>query len=327
MPLPYPPLRPSSARLSDEQYAGQGGRHRSMFHGRARGDRLYAEVIGDPVAHSLSPVIHGFWLEKLGMTADYRARRVTVDEVGDYVAQAIADPLWRGCSVTMPLKRAIIPHVSLMALEREAMPVVNTVFRYEFGWPGAANTDGAGFWKSFTSGLEEADSPALWGSSFQIVGSGATALTIAAVLKGQGMTNLWFYCRNLEAGRANAGWLGIDEARVLPLDLIRPLPEAARTSQFGYAGWSVVINATPLGMAGMPEVPIDLALFPPGTRVLDCVYEPRETALVREARRYGFEAKNGLPMLVAQAAAAFWFFYLTNPPRQHDTELMQRLGA
>lgn len=323
----YPPLLPPSGRLSDEQYSGQGGRHRSMFYGRPPGERLYAEVIGDPVDHSLSPTIHSFWLEKLGMTAGYRRRRVKAEEVGDYVAQAIEDPLWRGCNVTMPLKRAIVPHVSLWALSVEAMPAVNTVFRYQAGWPGAVNTDGAGFWKSFTSGMVEADSPALWASSFQIVGSGATAKVIASVLKRQGMTNLWFYCRNVEAGRANARWLGIDEARVLPLDLIRPLPDAARTSMLGYAGWNVVINATPLGMAGLPDVPIDLALFPPETRVVDCVYEPRETALVREARRCGFKTQNGIPMLVEQAAEAFWFFYLTNPPRKHDAELMERLGA
>ncbi len=287
----------------------------------------YAEVIGDPIAQSKSPLIHGFWLDALGLAGDYRRAHVKPDELAAYIAERRSDPDWRGCNVTMPLKRAIVPYVSLMALEREAMPVVNTVFRYEFGWPGAVNTDGAGFWKGFTSGLGEADSPALWGASFQIVGSGATALTIAAVLKGQGMTNLWFYCRNLEAGRANARWLDIDEARVLPLDLIRPLPDAARTSAFDYAGWSVVINATPLGMANMPDVPIDLALYPPGTRVLDCVYEPRETALVRDALRHGFHAQNGLSMLVEQAAQAFWFFYLTNPPRRHDAELMGRLSS
>ncbi len=66
----------------------------------------YAEVIGDPIAHSKSPLIHKFWLEKLGIEGDYRATRVTADELPAYFAARRSDPDWRGCNVTMPLKEA-----------------------------------------------------------------------------------------------------------------------------------------------------------------------------------------------------------------------------
>ena len=66
--------------------------------------RAYAEVIGDPIVQSKSPTIHGFWLGKLGIDADYRACHVTAEGLADYVASRRADPDWRGCNVTMPHK-------------------------------------------------------------------------------------------------------------------------------------------------------------------------------------------------------------------------------
>ena len=68
----------------------------------------YAEVIGDPIAHSKSPLIHKFWLEKLGIEGDYRAARVRADELADYLEARRADPDWRGCNVTMPHKQAVL---------------------------------------------------------------------------------------------------------------------------------------------------------------------------------------------------------------------------
>ncbi|NCU12310.1 MAG: shikimate dehydrogenase, partial [Sphingomonadaceae bacterium] len=71
--------------------------------------RPYAEVIGDPIVQSKSPAIHGFWLGKLGISADYRAAHVRPEGLAEYIAARRADPLWRGCNVTMPHKQAIMP--------------------------------------------------------------------------------------------------------------------------------------------------------------------------------------------------------------------------
>ena len=69
----------------------------------------YAEVIGDPIAQSKSPAIHGFWIAKLGLDAAYRAQHVTPEALADYLAQRRTDPEWRGCNVTMPHKQSVIP--------------------------------------------------------------------------------------------------------------------------------------------------------------------------------------------------------------------------
>ena len=74
--------------------------------------RPYAEVIGDPIAQSKSPAIHTFWLEKLGIDADYRAAHVRAGELAAYLDERKADPGWRGCNVTMPHKQAVVSHLA-----------------------------------------------------------------------------------------------------------------------------------------------------------------------------------------------------------------------
>ena len=74
--------------------------------------RPYAEVIGDPIAQSKSPLIHGFWLDALGIDAEYRHKLVTTADLPAYFAERKADPAWRGCNITMPHKLAALDHVS-----------------------------------------------------------------------------------------------------------------------------------------------------------------------------------------------------------------------
>ena len=89
----------------------------------------YAEVIGDPIAQSKSPAIHGFWLQQLGIAAEYRACHVTAEGLAAYIAARRADPAWRGCNVTMPHKQAVMPLLDALDPEAERIGAVNTVVR------------------------------------------------------------------------------------------------------------------------------------------------------------------------------------------------------
>ena len=89
----------------------------------------------------------------------------------------------------------------------------------------------------------------------------------------------------------------------------------------------VLINATPMGMTGQPEVPVDLSAYFPDTIVFEMIYNPLETGLVRQARQLGLRVIDGLQMLVAQAAPAFEKFFGQPAPREHDAELRARLIA
>lgn len=322
----YPPLLPQDGRLSTEQYQGQGWQNKYLFYGHPPGERPYIELIGDPVENLLLLEIVRFWIEQLGMSVDCRVRRVPIGQAGDYVDASRNDPRWRGALVTGPLREAIKPHVSLLARDTEQLPFVDAIFRFELGWPGGAIAAAAGFWKSLEPLLKEREFP-IWFSAIQIVGSGPEAFAAAAMLKGQKIDNLWVYTADLKQGRALARQLELGEERVLPLEALGPLPAAAQTPFAAQLGSPhMLINATRMGSDDAPELPVNLDLYPSATMVCDMVCEPRETALLRHARKRGMPAQNGLAVLVEQAAQAFWFFVLDNPPRKADSELMARLA-
>ncbi len=104
----------------------------------------YAEVIGDPIAQSKSPAIHGFWLKKLGIEADYRATCVNAAGLEAYLAERRADPDWRGCNVTMPHKQAVQPYLDTVVEPAAAIGAVNTIHSTETKFTGH-NTDAGGF--------------------------------------------------------------------------------------------------------------------------------------------------------------------------------------
>jgi shikimate dehydrogenase len=284
------------------------------------------ELIGDPVEHPLLLEIFRFWIEQLGMTVDCRMRRVAIDEAGDYIDTSRNDRLWRGAFVTGDLRRAIKPHVSLMTNDVDKLPFVDTVFRWEFGWPAGAIIAAGGFWKALEKLLNERQFP-IWFAGIQIVGSGPDAFSAAGLFREKQMDNIWFYTGDVEEGRGLARQLGMGEERVLPLEALGPLPAAAQSPLGAQIGSPhVLINTTSMGMEGEPPLPVNLDLYPDATLVCDFVYEPRETALLRAARKRGMIAVNGLPWLIERVAQTFWLFVLENPPRKQDADLMAKLG-
>jgi shikimate dehydrogenase len=110
----------------------------------------YAEVIGDPIAQSKSPAIHGHWLAALGIDADYGRAHVLAADLADYLARRRADPAWRGCNVTMPHKQAIIPLLDALDPLAQSVGAVNTVVP-EAGRLVGYNTDAPGFWNRWAA--------------------------------------------------------------------------------------------------------------------------------------------------------------------------------
>ena len=105
----------------------------------------YAEVIGDPIRQSKSPLIHTFWIGKLGLDADYRAEHVTAERLEAYLAERRNDPDWRGCNVTMPHKQTIMPLLDRLEPLARRVGAVNTVIKAQDGRLVGRNTDVAGF--------------------------------------------------------------------------------------------------------------------------------------------------------------------------------------
>ncbi len=264
----------------------------------------YAEVIGDPIAHSKSPLIHGFWLEKLGLAGDYRATRVVSDDLGAFFAQREQDTAWRGCNVTVPHKLAVLDHVPDPGDVRGAIGAVNTVFRGEDGALVATNTDAAGF----LSPIADLD---LSGRPIVVVGAGGAARAVLFALSRAGVGRVSLLNRTPLKGAALLAQFGL-KGEALPLTA--RLPAAA-----------LLVNASVLGMAGQPPLDLDLGPLADDAIVYDIVYAPLVTPLLAAAQARGLETVDGLEMLVGQAALAFELFFGAAPPREHDEELRARL--
>jgi shikimate dehydrogenase len=270
--------------------------------------RPYAELIGDPVAHSKSPAIHLFWLGKLGLDGDYRAHRLTAAELADYLARRRRDPHWRGCNVTMPLKRAVVPLVRDPAGLAGGLGAMNILVAHEDGLFGST-TDVGGFFEPIA---ERAMAGAFADSPVVLIGAGGAARAAALALA-TWTKRLVVKARDRAAAEAVlADTAACGEAAACGA----PLPAAA-----------LLVNATPLGMTGLPPLAPDLAPLPAGAIVYDMVYDPLETPLLAAARARGLEIVDGLSMLVAQAALSFEMFFDHPAPREHDAELRRLLTS
>lgn len=267
--------------------------------------RPYAEVIGDPIAHSKSPLIHNFWLTELAIAADYRACHVTPDGLADYVAQRRADPLWRGCNVTLPYKQAVIAHVDDPGGVGSSIGAANTLFRQGSSL-ACTNTDAAGFFAPI------ADAP-LAGAPVVVVGTGGAARAVLFALAQIGVGPVTVLARNALKASALLAHFGLKGQALM---LGAPLPPAA-----------LLVNASSLGMTGQAPLDLDLGALPPDAMVYDLVYAPLETPLLAQARQRGLETIDGLEMLVGQAAVAFELFFGAMPPDDPDGRLRAALLA
>ncbi len=274
--------------------------------------RPYAEVIGDPINHSKSPLIHRFWLHKLRIDADYRATRVSADTLVDYLEERRGDPAWRGCNVTMPLKVEVLPHVAQLSEDAQRARAANVLLRIDDGRLSGFNSDVEGVAQPLAAALASADRHE---TVVQIIGAGGAAPAALIGASRVGLRTFQLFVRDPRRGQELALRVGAEGANAYPLDQLGPARIAAHSRSF------VVINATPMGMTGQPEVPIVLADYPADTLIFEMVYDPRETGLVRQARDEGMLVIDGLQMLVAQAAAAFEYFFGQPAPREHDAEL------
>lgn len=267
--------------------------------------KFYAEVIGDPISHSKSPIIHNFWLERLDIDAEYRTAHVTPEGLAAYFENRRADPAWRGCNITIPHKESALDHVEDRGELRTSIGAINTVLREDGALIGT-NTDAAGFYAPI-SGLE------LKGADVAVIGAGGAARAVLFALKRIGVANVVLFNRTPLKG---AGLLAAFGLKGDALALDAPLPPV-----------ELLINASPLGMMGQPPLPLDLTPLPEDAVVYDLVYAPLETELLAAARARELAVVDGLEMLIGQAAIAFELFFGQPASRDDDAELRELLTA
>lgn len=264
----------------------------------------YAEVIGHPISHSKSPLIHNFWLQKLGMVAEYKAVDVPPDALAAYFEGRRNDPDWRGCNITIPNKIAALDHVEDPGGLRDSIGAINVVFRGEKGALTGTNSDAGGFYTPI-AGLDLVD------ESVIVIGAGGAARAVLFALAQADVRDVVILGRNPLKAAGLLAHFGL-KGRVLPMDA--RLPDA-----------SLLVNASPLGMTGQEPLDLDLSPLPDNAIVYDLVYAPLETGLLKAAHARGLETVDGLEMLIGQAAIAFELFFGVAPPSDCDEELRAKL--
>lgn len=265
---------------------------------------IYAEVIGDPIAHSKSPLIHNFWLEKLGIDADYRKTHVLAENLPAFFDLRRSDPHWRGCNITVPHKIAALDHVADPGGVRDSIGAINCVIRDDDGQLIGTNSDAAGFYAP----IADLD---LAGQTVAVIGAGGAARAVLFALSRAGVGQVALFNRNVLKGAALLAAFGL-KGKVHGLG--ERLPPAA-----------LLVNASSLGMEGQPPLEIDLSPLPDDALVYDLVYAPLVTPLLAAAEARGLEAVDGLEMLVGQAAVAFELFFGLPAAREHDEDLRDLL--
>lgn len=249
---------------------------------------LKLAVLGDPLAFTLSPVLHRAGLEALGVPGGSEALRVPQSRLGATLVRLAADG-YRGVNLTHPLKRAVFEHLSETSEPARRAGSVNTV---SFGpdLMRGDTTDGVGF----VALLEHLGAGAA-GASVVLLGAGGAARSLGLALLEAGAAGVTAWARR--AGEASAAWEEIAGAQVVGWD--------SEAGGAALARADLVVNATP--QTGS-EVPCAIDRIPRGARVVDLVYRPDLTPWVSAARAAGLEAVDGLGLLVFQArcSLALW---------------------
>lgn len=253
-----------------------------------------AGVIGAPVAHSLSPCLHGAWLARYGIAGHYVPFHVEPSDFAE-VLRALPKLGVAGANVTIPHKVAALGLADQASDAARAIGAANMLTFCCDGSVEADNSDHYGFMANLRAGAPD------WratGTQVLVLGAGGASRAVLYALREAGVAEIYLGNRTLETAEGLADIFG-DPVRVVPWEEVPDLLSAA----------DLVVNTTSLGMTGQPPLTFSLDGLRAGQVVTDLVYAPLETELLQVARSAGATAVDGLGMLLHQAVPAFerWF--------------------
>lgn len=261
-----------------------------MITGRAK----LAGVMGWPVGHSLSPILHGHWLGTLGIDGSYVPLPVKPEDF-EGALRTLPKLGFAGVNVTIPHKQAALAAVDELDDVARRIGAVNTVVVRRDGSLWGTNTDAYGFLENMKwryPDWEPAAGPAT------VIGAGGAARAIVVALLDAGVPSVRLVNRSRDRAESLAAAL---DGRIEVRDW--------ETRALALDGAALLVNTTSLGMTGQPPLDLDLARLTAGAAVCDIVYVPLETDLLKAARAAGHPAIDGIGMLLHQARPGFaaWF--------------------
>ncbi len=253
-------------------------------------------VIGNPIKHSKSPIIHGYWLNKYDINGSYKAIEIDNDDFEEQIYNLFKEG-YAGFNVTIPYKIRIIDICDYLSDDARAIGAVNTVIRMKNGKIEGRNTDSFGFIENIKNNI---DNYHFNNKNAMILGAGGAARACVYGLLKEGTKKLYISNRTKEKAENLA-------------------KEMKKYGNIEVVDWNnkenyledikLLVNSTSLGMTGKNELEIDLSSLPKDALVNDIVYAPLNTQLLCKAKNNGNEIVTGIGMLIHQAIPAFeaWF--------------------
>lgn len=267
------------------------------------GAAMVAGIIGRPVTHSLSPVLHNAWIAAAGLNAAYVPLAPTAEGFRALV-EGLRGGVIRGVNVTIPFKEEALAVADEIGERARLAGASNLLLFLEDGTIVADNTDGLGMLGALeiqAPGFDPKAGPAV------ILGAGGAARGAAAALALAGAPEVRIVNRTLDRAEALARDIG---------GFVRAVDVAALHDA------NLIVNATSLGLGGGPGPDIDLTAAPGGAVVLDMVYKPLRTEFLERAEARGLRTVDGLEMLIRQAVPSFEAFFGVAPPASVDVRAL-----
>jgi shikimate dehydrogenase len=250
-------------------------------------------VIGWPITHSRSPIIHGYWLKTYRQHGSYVRTPVQPSELKQFVGN-LKSAGFSGCNVTIPHKEAVFPEVAIRDDTTKRLGAVNTIYIDNDTLVGT-NTDGEGFLGNLR---DQAPGFELKNKRAVLLGAGGAATAIVNALLEQGTQEIAVANRSIEKANQLRNKFG---KQIVPTEWQGAAEQLSECD--------ILVNTTSLGMNGQPPLTIDLTRLQRSAIVVDAVYVPLRTPLLIEAAARGHRVVGGLGMLLHQAVGGFelWF--------------------
>ena len=273
-----------------------------------------AGVMGWPVMHSRSPLMHNFWLKQHGIQGVYVPLPVQPERLADAL-RGLPALGFAGCNLTIPHKVAAMSHIDEIDPLARRMGAMNLVVVGADGRLQGFNTDGFGFWQSLIDAQPQFRADA---GPVVVLGAGGAARAVVLSLLERGAPRVRLLNRTEDKAQQLASELGAAGGG----GAMEVLPWSEREAAL--EGCALLVNTTSLGMQGQPELTLRLDALPGSALVCDVIYVPLETPLLKRARERGHVTVNGLGMLMNQARPAFqaWFGVMPDiTPELHQAML------
>jgi shikimate dehydrogenase len=255
---------------------------------------LLAGVMGFPIMHSRSPMMHNYWLEKNHLVGRYLPLAIKPENL-EGALRGLRPLGFSGCNVTIPHKQACMPFLDELSPAALAMGAVSCIHAREDASLYGTNNDAFGFIRNLKASNPDWRADA---GPITVIGAGGGSRAVCYGLIQEGAKEIRLVNRNLEKAQALASNLG-PQIKALPW----------RELNDSLSGIMTLVNATSLGMVGQPPLEIDLSALDRDALVTDIIYIPLETDLLKAAKARGNRVTNGLGMLLHQGPLAWklWF--------------------